>query len=138
MPLPWSSTLAWRPITNCVGCARVDKDVCERRPETIKVVRDKRVVPRYSPVLIKHSQRSIGMSSNPVVQHRVTVSEAPDFNSRAIRAEDGALRTRHGYNVVYDDCARFRRQRRWLANHIDACGRCVGPTAIDRIMRNEI
>jgi hypothetical protein len=50
-----------------VGCARVYEDISERRLETIQVVRDERVVPRDSSVVIVDRQRSSGASSNSVV-----------------------------------------------------------------------
>ena len=83
-----------------VGYVPVDEDVSERRLETIEIVREERVVSRDSSVLINHRERSPAAASNPVVQHCVAVSEAPDLDSCAASAKNGALRRRHSDIVV--------------------------------------
>ena len=118
-----------------VRYARVDKDVGDRRLEASQIVRDERVVPRDSPILIDQSQRSSSAPSNSVIERRVALTEALDFYSRAVRAEDDAFRRRHSDIVVRDDGARLWRHRRGLAHDIDAYGRGVAPTAIYRIVR---
>jgi hypothetical protein len=126
------------PDDERAGCSRVDKYVSERRLETSKVVREERTVPSYSSVLTQHSQRGVAASSDSIVQYRGPRSETPDFDSRAILGEDGAVRRRQGDIVVDDHRAGYGRHRRRLANQIDACSRCVRPTTIDRIVRNHI
>src|ERR1700722_2363394 len=113
------------------------KDVSVRCLEVIKAVKNERVAIRDSPFKSIHGECGSCTSSNPVVQRYGALSETPDVDPSAQRAEDCALRRGHCHVVVYDDGALHGPLCK-LAKHTDAHGFCVRPSAIDRVVRNQI
>src|SRR5262249_47683287 len=65
----------------------------------------------------------------------VVLSETPDRDPCAIRAEGCVFGRRHGHIVVHDD-GTFHGPVCKLAEHTDAL--CLRPSAMDRVVRNQI
>src|SRR5882762_2728244 len=142
----------WHRLDNCsysviLNCARSDnarvhdkvayKDVSDRCLEVMEAVDNERVVSGDSSFKNIHGDCASCTSSNPIVKHYVALSETSDVDPSAQGAEDRALGLRHGDIVVNYDGA-LHGPVCYLAKHTDAFGFCVHPSAIDRVMRNQI
>src|SRR6267378_2173370 len=115
----------------------IHKEVSDRCLKVIEAVENERVVIRDSAFKNIHGECGSCTSSNPVVQRYVALSETPDVDPSAQRAEDCALGRGHCHVVVHDDGALHGPVCN-LAKHTDAYGFCVRPPAIDRVVRNQI
>src|SRR5262245_55954769 len=119
----------------CIGYALADKHVSKRCREVIEAVANQRVCFWSSPYREIDRNCGSGAASNPVVQHHVFLSETPDRDPCASRAEGCVFGRRHGHIVVHDD-GTFHGPFCNLAEHTDAC--CLRPSAMDRVVRNHV